>query len=334
MKLLTGLTLGKKIALLASASLLVGIGIFSFVAIRAVRQSVETMLDDRLTLARLAADYIDDTLGNVVAEVSAAAVHINGFQTDPGPVVAQLEAIAARLSVKVVNICEVRSDGLVGWSKPPLSSGSRFDFSIYPTVRETLVGGVATVSGLVPLPGSGTPVVLLSAAGPADDSGQPVALVVAVDVAQSSISGLVQPVRLGATGYVEILDQNGIVVARTHPGPEPAPFEVSDHSGRFAALIAAGAPTRGVCHSCHEPGFVVQRRDVLAFAPLTAANWGVAVRQSEKEAFTPIGGAAPESVARRPWDAHYRGRVHDSDHPGRGGPYPVADLGVEENRPG
>ncbi len=128
-----------------------------------------------------------------------------------------------------------------------------------------------------------------TAAGPADDAGQPVALVVAVDVAQSSISGLVQPLRLGATGYVEILDQNGIVVARTHPGPEPAPFEVSDHSGRFAALIAAGAPTRGVCHSCHEPGFVVQRRDVLAFAPLTAAKWGVGVRQSEKEAFTPIG---------------------------------------------
>jgi signal transduction histidine kinase len=288
MGILTGLTLGKKIALLASASLLVGIGIFSFVAIRAVRQSVDNMLEDRLTLARLTADYIDGTLGNIVAEVSSAAAHLEGLPNVPGASVVQLDAIAERLSVKVVNTCEVSSDGTVAWSRTPLASGGRFESAIYPTVWETLNGGGATVSGLVPLPGSGTPLVLISAAGPADAAGNPVALVLAVDVAGSSIAGLVQPVRLGATGYVEILDQNGIVVARTQPGPEPVPFEVSDHSGRFASLIAAGAPTRGVCHSCHEPGFVVQRRDVLAFAPLSAARWGVGVRQSEKEAFAPI----------------------------------------------
>jgi signal transduction histidine kinase len=288
MRLLTGLTLGKKIALLASASLLVGVGIFSFVAIRAVRQSVDTMLDDRLTLAQLTADYINDKLANIMAEVSAAAVHLDGSQREPGSAVGQLDAVAARLAVKVVNVWEVGGDGVVRWSKLPLGAVNGFEFSIYPTVRETLVNGTASVSGLVPVPGTGIPVVLVSAPGPADAAGGPVALVVAVDVAQSSIAWLVRPVRLGATGYVEILDQNGIVVARTEPGPEPVAFEVSDHSGRFADLIVAGAPTRGVCHSCHEPGFVVQRRDVLAFAPLSVAKWGVGVRQSESEAFTPI----------------------------------------------
>jgi len=108
-----------------------------------------------------------------------------------------------------------------------------------------------------------------------------------VDIAESSIGGFIQPVRLGQTGYVEIVDQNGVVVARTNPGPRLAPFEQSDHSGRFAALIAAGKPARGVCHTCHETEQKVEKRDVLAFVPLSAAPWGVVVRQSEEEALAP-----------------------------------------------
>jgi hypothetical protein len=157
MRLLTGLTLGKKIALLASASLLVGVGIFSFVAIRAVRQSVDTMLDDRLTLAQLTADYINDKLANIMAEVSAAAVHLDGSQREPGSAVGQLDAVAARLAVKVVNVWEVGGDGVVRWSKLPLGAVNGFEFSIYPTVRETLVNGTASVSGLVPVPELGSP---------------------------------------------------------------------------------------------------------------------------------------------------------------------------------
>lgn len=83
------------------------------------------------------------------------------------------------------------------------------------------------------------------------------------------------------------MDQNGIVVARTEPGPKILPFERSDHSGRFAALINTGQPARGVCHTCHEPGQTVERRDVLAFVPLSQARWGVIIRQSEDEALAP-----------------------------------------------
>ena len=110
----------------------------------------------------------------------------------------------------------------------------------------------------------------------------------AIDLTQSSIGGFVQPIRLGQTGYVEIVDREGTVVARTQPGPELAPFEKSDHGGRFAALISAGKPTRGVCHTCHEPDQRVERKDVLAFVPLTVADWGVVIRQSEDEALAPV----------------------------------------------
>jgi hypothetical protein len=92
---------------------------------------------------------------------------------------------------------------------------------------------------------------------------------------------------MGQTGYVEVVDQSGMVITRTEPGPKLAPFEKSDHSGRFAALIEAGKPTRGICHTCHEAQQKVEGRDVLAFVPLSKANWGVVVRQSEAEALAP-----------------------------------------------
>lgn len=288
MKLLSGLTLGKKIALMAGIGLLVGMGIFSFLAIRAVSQSVDTMLQDRLTLARLTADYIDDTLSHVLTEVADVASTIDPNKGDPGQDMDQMEAIASRLSIEVSGIYIARSDGSIAWAKPAVQGYGPISFSSYSTVKQSLSDGITSVSGLVASPFTGVPVVLLTAASPPNAEGTRDALVVAVDVGKSSIAGLVQPVKLGQTGYVEIVDQNGVVVARTQPGPQPAPFEISDHSGKFAALINAGEVMRGVCHSCHEPGYAVQSRDVLAFAPLSEANWGVVIRQSESEALTPI----------------------------------------------
>ncbi len=286
MKFLTRLTLGKKIALMASVGLLVGIGVFSFLGIRAVSQAVDTMLQDRLTLARLTADYIDDTLSRILAELTDIAQTIDdaSFRINPEPHIERLEIIASRLSIYINAMYLMNSNGEILWSKPEIASSTQINISVYPSIGQALSSGNTTVSGLMPSPLTRVPAVLLTGPGPAKQS----ALVVAIDVARSSIGGFVQPVRLGETGYVEIVDQNGIVVARTEPGPELAPFEISDHSGRFAALIAADKPTRGVCHSCHQPVQRVERRDVLAFAPLSEARWGVVIRQSENEAFAPI----------------------------------------------
>ncbi|MHA2067797.1 MAG: GAF domain-containing protein, partial [Candidatus Thorarchaeota archaeon] len=86
----------------------------------------------------------------------------------------------------------------------------------------------------------------------------------------------------------EIIDGNGIIIARTSPGAPPELFERSDHPGRFAELITQGKATVGTCHRCHDTKQEVERRiDVLAFAPLSIASWGVAIRQSEEEALAP-----------------------------------------------
>ncbi len=289
MKFLTNLTLGKKITLLTTLGLVFGVGVFSPLGMRAVNQATETMLNDRLTTARLVADYVDEALGRALSELKSTAqmIEIDGAKNNLEPQIEALEATYSRLSIYTHVIYLLNERGQIIWSKPETPLIESADMSSYPSISETIRRGEANVSGLVSAPGTDAPVILLTSPTEEGGQGNKGVLAVAIDLAQSSIGGFVQPIRLGQTGYVEIVDQNGIVVARTEPGDKPAPFEQSDHSGRFAALISAGQPARGVCHTCHEPYQKVEKKDVLAFVPLSEADWGVVIRQSEEEALAP-----------------------------------------------
>ena len=289
MTFLTNLTLGKKITLLTTLGLLLGVGVFSSLGMRAVNQATEAMLQDRLTTARLVADYVDEALGRALIELKNTAQMIegDGSKSNPEPQIEALEDTFSRLSIYTHGIYLLNEEGQVIWSKPEILGVEGVDISAYPSISRAISSSESSISGLVSAPVTDAPVIFLTSPTKEGQQGSKGVLVVAIDLAQSSIGGFIQPIRLGETGYVEIIDQNGIVVARTEPGPKLAPFEKSDHSGRFAALISAAKPTRGVCHTCHEPEQKVEKKDVLAFVPLSEANWGVVVRQSEEEALAP-----------------------------------------------
>jgi signal transduction histidine kinase len=287
MKFLNSLTLARKIFLLLAIGLVVGIGVFSFLGIRAVNQAVQAMLNDRLTTAHLVAGYLDETLGHTLAvlQTEAHQIAINP-SADPSSTVNILEETYSGMSFDVSSAYIIDGQGLVLWSEPASLNLDGTNIDYYPGISEVVNQDRPYVSGLVSEPVTNTPVVLLES--PIGQTGR--TLVVAVNIGASSIGGFVQHIMLGKTGYVEIVDQNGVVVMRTEPGPVLSPFEKSDHSGRFAALIQAGQDTEGVCHTCHEPVQKVERKDVLAFVPLTTAKWGVVIRQSESEALAPVYG--------------------------------------------
>ncbi len=289
MKLWANLSLKKRMTFLTLLGLMLGSGVYSLLGIHAVNQATEVMLQDRMTTASLVAGYVDEALTRALDELGSMAVAVADLK-DGGDIereINELDRMYERLSLRVNSIYLVDTRGRVTWSHPLQAQSMTLNVADYPDVAGILggSGAGASVSGLVVGPDNRTPVVLL-ACPTSGDSGCAV-VVVAVDIARSSIGGFVHPIRLGQTGYVEIVDANGVVVARTEPGPKLAPFEKSDHSGRFAALINDGKPTRGLCHTCHEPVNRVEREDVLAFVPLNAARWGVILRQSQAEALAP-----------------------------------------------
>ena len=290
MAFLNDLTLGKKITLLTALGLLICVGLFSALGMKAVNQATDTMLEERLTTARLVAGYVDEALSRALVDLqdTVRVVSSAGTPDNFGLPVRSLQATYARSLVDTYGLYVYDGEGRLMWTDPEATSAEGEDLSHYPSVRAAIDGGDSTVSGLVSAPVTNVPIILLAASA-ADRSGKKV-LVVAIDVTKSGISGFVRPVRIGKTGYVEIVDQNGLVVTRTEPGPELSFFEKSDHSGRFAALIAAGEPARGVCHTCHQSEQRIATEDVLAFVPLTSASWGVVIRQSEAEALAPASG--------------------------------------------
>ncbi|MBI2832277.1 MAG: HAMP domain-containing protein [Chloroflexi bacterium] len=288
MTFLTNLTLGKKITLLTALGLLFGVGVFSSLGMRAVNQATETMLQEQLTTARLVAGYVDEALDRAVTELrnTSQAVDLGGTSARFAIQMESLQDTYDRLSMHTHGIYLVNADANIVWSWPEDQKLVGADLSGYPSVTLAISTGKLAISGLVSAPLTNAPVVFLISPVKQVKQENRSVLVAAIDLAQSSIGGFVQPIRLGNTGYVEIVDQNGVVVTRTDPGPRLSPFEKSDHSGRFAALIAAGNPARGVCHTCHEEQRV-ERKDVLAFVPLTRASWGAVIRQSEDEALAP-----------------------------------------------
>ena len=286
---LTNLSLGKKVAFLTVVGLILGGSMFAFLSIQALNRSTQAMLEERLMTTSLIAVYADEVLERALGELTNVAQGVEGDFLTPGTQsqLIALEATYSRMSIATPNIFLLSEDGNVVWSRSEYDRLQGIDMTPYLADVDISANSVPGISGLVTIPGTQIPVVLLLSSTAEGQDGTNGVLVTAVDLTRSSIGGFIQPLGLGETGYVEIVDQNGVVIARTDPGRELAPFEESDHPDRFAELILTGEPTVGTCHTCHIEQEQATGRDVLAFAPLSAAPWGVAIRQSEEEALAP-----------------------------------------------
>ncbi len=289
MRLLANLTLQKRISLLVLISLMLGLGLFSWLGVQSLNESTQRTLDERLTVSRIVASHLDETLNHVLLRVQEAA----SFQGElPQEEQFRLRARALgimldKATIVTESVFLLGGDGRILQAEPPRPGAIGTMLPGYADVESRLSSGLPTISSLTYAPLTAAPVVfaiapIMDAAGSKNIG----ALSVAIDVNESSISGFIKPITLGSTGYTEIVDKNGVVLARTEPGRPPVAFERSDHPGRFAQLMVEGKATVRTCHRCHGPESQPQRRrDVLAFAPLSAAPWGVAVRQAEEEAF-------------------------------------------------
>lgn len=283
-------SLGRKIGLLTLAALIIGLGLFSILALQSVNASTDRTLQERLGIAQIVADRLDQTLNYILVELRRAASFPSGFPTEQefGASVTSLRRVFRQQGIGVDTIYVLDASGSVVMAEPPTDGILGFPMSsYYQDIRTNLAAGTPGITGLVSKPLSDAPTVLMTI--PIIDGDTIVgALVSSVDVESFSVGVLGKTLPVGETGYAEFVDVNGVVVARTGPGTPPGDFELSDHPTRFAELIQTGQATVGKCHRCHSVEEDARKqRDVLAFAPLSAVPWGVAIRQSEAEALQP-----------------------------------------------
>jgi signal transduction histidine kinase len=174
-------------------------------------------------------------------------------------------------------------EGKIVWIEPQRVLANAQNFSSLRPIHEVLQAGRPGVSNLI-VDGKRRIYALV----PIHDSHNDITGAIGgeLDPENPRFRSLLPPMRLGETTYLDLVDGNGIVLASTRSGRA---FINSDHGRFLAGLIRDKKAVVGSCHTCHEQnGFPETReREVVAFAPLKNAPWGLSIRQAEKEALAP-----------------------------------------------
>ena len=106
-----------------------------------------------------------------------------------------------------------------------------------------------------------------------------------IDLSSSNIRRPIeQALNLGHTGHAELIDSQGIVIVSTYPGVFLEPGEHSIFYRKMMAQRMTGVETVPYEHGEEESGIM----HVMAFAPLSIADWGVLMGGDATEAFAPV----------------------------------------------
>lgn len=275
-----------RIVMLSALSTLVMLAVFGISSALTVNESIDRTLRERLVLAQTAAELTDRVLRQNLQYLQDIAVN-------PSINLSSGDQEAGKQTLRDAYFHSIFSDGvyildrngLILLMEPTMPDASRRDLSSYPNVRESLQTGKPSISNVYTTPITRRPVVTLLY--PILDDQHRIAGLVGgdIDVTNPSLAGIIQPVKVGRTGYSQIVDGNGIVLAS---GRTQDILTESDHGNFLAGLIKNKQTSMGTCHDCHETSLSTQRQtEVMAFAPLSTASWGIAIRQSQDEALAP-----------------------------------------------
>ncbi len=258
---------------------------FSVSSLLAVNESIDRTLDERQALAEASAGHVDYVVRQGLRVLEEATV-IEGFDLEDSDLQPEERALHRTLSGSIfTRVYLTDADGTVLWTEPSYLWMLGETIGSYPHVEAAMESERPSVSGLSAAVADGKPAVSM-VAPIRGSSGQLTGLIAGdIVLSDTDLTDMIRPAAVGETGYTQILDNQGIVLASTRPGQI---LETSDHEGQVAALIKEKRASSGTCHGCRESAGGAEREtEVMAFAPLAAAPWGVVIRQSEGEALAP-----------------------------------------------
>lgn len=117
-------------------------------------------------------------------------------------------------------------------------------------------------------------------------SGEPAGMLAALlDFSNSSFLPSARTLYLGESGTIDVIDPQGNLLLSTRPDNALKNEDMIKFLRRF---FVEGAPVVETCLGCYGEDDPDAGDEVIAFAPLTQAPWGVVVRQKAVEAFAPV----------------------------------------------
>jgi signal transduction histidine kinase len=273
--------LGAKTALWVVIGTVVMIGLFAYLATAALSENTQRNLQERVILAQMTASYTDALIDNI----ENVLTHTAGEQNWSNPQMAStaLDQAYRRLSPYASHVFLLDAGGDVVAAQPEAPDIKTFK-SVIPVIS-VLNGTPFAISQVAQQIVPSNPGVV--AASPIRNSVGEVsgALAIILDFTNPNIRAFSNPIGLGQTGYMDLVAFDGRILASTRPGRIGSE---SDHGSTLSGLIRDHRQSVSACHDCHTPlPQTTPQEEVLAFAPLTRVQWGVAVHQSEAEVFAP-----------------------------------------------
>lgn len=279
--------LRKRVILAALLSAVAALASLAVVSNISVQNEIDHSLEQSLELATVAANYVDYLLQNNLGrlyDVSLSGV-VDFEDGDWTPEFKALET-AYRYSIFSDGLFMLDSGGKVVLSYPRAQVSPR-DFSGLEDVQSALRSAGPFYTSIRAL--KDTQRRTLFAFAPLKDKlGKPVGVVGGeIDPTGHLLRNSVRAVPSRSDIVIEVVDDSGVVIASSNPDRV---FTCSDRSRFLNRLISRRDRAVFQCHRCHQeesgPAQPIAT-DVLAFAPLQEAPWGVAVREPQSNIFAP-----------------------------------------------
>jgi len=274
------------IGLRAKMGLIVEIGliglmvIFLTLAVNTARQTTQRILNERVMLARLGATTVDSTLNHIrsVLLIVSGRSPLRDPAASPAERQEVLQAAFDQILLGNHSIYLFDAQGV------PISvvgeNASGISQEILPDLLElSNPSGMARRVHLALAPGN-EPWAMM-AAPVYDFSGNLTGwLAVAFNLQDEQITSFRAALELGKTGTLDLIDAGGRILVSSHPA-RAADSALADDV--FNRLFVAGKPGVETCLGCGAADASDASGEVIAFAPLTQAPWGVVFRQRADE---------------------------------------------------
>lgn len=267
--------LGAKMATMVIVGTIALVGWFLYLGTAALSENIQRTLHERVLLAQTNARHLDYILYNIeqaLPEVARALVESDSPATTLQEAQPHLGIVARELF-----FLDVNGRALATYPSTPTLSALTFP----PLVNNP----TPIIYATYPFADGESPALVGTAVREANGANVG-ALFVRLELSGSPVRLFSEPIGLGESGYMDLVDANGSIIASTRATRVGLQ---SDHQATFATLIQTRQATVSTCHDCHTSGSISTRqREVLVFAPLERAPWGITIRQSEDEVFASV----------------------------------------------
>ncbi|OFZ17776.1 MAG: hypothetical protein A2X94_04200 [Bdellovibrionales bacterium GWB1_55_8] len=253
-----------------------------------VNGTVDRLLQERISLAKSTASYVEQHINYQLEQLSRAAAET--LSSSP------MDLREVRKSIGALYTGTVFEEGaFVLWRDGrPLASVPEDDLleelppePIAALVAQSRNSGRIAASSLTHLGKTKRPVLIFLQ--PIQKNSGPILGYIG-GLLHPASNNLLAPFTPGGSGtrsILQLVDSTGTVVSSTSPA---LLFDPTDHDSMLKRAIQERREIKGRCHSCHDSagGAPASREsEVLAFAPLRHLPFGMAIRQPEHEALGP-----------------------------------------------